>query len=325
MSLSSSQRLQPIDLLRIYGNIEYDWNLITDAIDWQGSLTRLISPDVTLATGSSFCNLLTPFSFQERMKGIAEALGKADTYTIDYHITLSSYEQVPVHEEGDLIRGVDGNPLKLQGYICFMEENTASSLRVTAPMPLAGYDPLTGFPGKEVLFESLASLLTKSLEDNIPGAYMAVSIDQLNYLNVRYGADILQQIIKAVAEKLRSTIRFNDSIGRISSTCLGVILQECDRWGVLQASQRLTQVIESSLINTTAGGIPIKISCGGIVFPDKDLAAGMVMQQAEKCLFEAQSIKGAGIAWTPYGEIVQPAWLRKPTSAKGQQRAHDPS
>lgn len=319
MPAASAQKMQPIDLLKIYGNIEYDWNLRTDSIDWQGSLLNLINPDASINTGSSFCNLLNYDNFQRRMQGISDASQHKSLYSITYHMTLPTYEQVRILEEGEVMHGIDHKPLRLEGYIRFIEDlDTAKS-----PENWSGYDPLTKFPGKEVLYETLAASLTKSFETNIPGAYLTVSIDQLNYLNVVYGYKVLQEIIKQVADKIRSMIRFNDAIGRLSSSCLGVILNECDKWGVLQASQRLTQIVEANPIETSVGPIPVKVSCGGIVFPDEDLTAERVMQQAEKCLFDAQSIKGTGISWTPYGDRIRPDLNRNAQAEDGHKRTSD--
>jgi diguanylate cyclase (GGDEF)-like protein len=319
VTISAAQKLHPIDLLKIYGNIEYDWNLRTDLIDWQGSLLTLVNPEISMSTGSSFCHMLMHADFTNRMKAISEAKDHGNIYKASYKISLPSQEMTSIIEEGEVIYGIDRKPMRLEGYIRFVENDNSTYYNSTQ----SGYDQITGFPCGELLYESLAASITKATETNTPGAYLAVSIDQLNYINVLHGSDILQEIIKASSEKLRSIIRFNDSIGRLSSSCFGIVLQECDKWGVLQAAQRFIQAVENEPLKTSKGEIGIKVSCGGVSFPDHDLDAQSIMHQAKKYLFDAQSIKGTGISWTPYGHNTSQEMKRDSNAEQGKKRAYD--
>lgn len=317
--MEQAQRLETVDLLRLYGNIEFDWSLTTDNIDWIGPLSRLISPEISLATGSSYNNLLTPHNLMRRLKGLDKAHKSKDNhYTCEYELTLSNHETATVHESGTLHYDHAGKPYSLSGFIRFIEVDGSEALT-----PLKGYDPWTGFPTKEILFENLASLLEKNKEAQIPGAYLSLSVDCLTAISCRFGSDVAHSLIKQVAEKLRAAIRFNDSIGRTSSACLGIILQDCDRWGIVRASDRLTKCIEEASFETEDGPIRIKVSSGGIVFPDQSLTAQTVMQKSEQYLFEAQAVRGSGTSWTPYGEGVKDLERPNKKAPSGKRRAID--
>lgn len=315
MSAEAVQKLEPIDLLRIYGNIDYEWALRTDVIQWQGSLLSLVVPDFSFNMGSGFCNLFNQENFRRRMEGLAKADPTSGKYSITYDLSLPSCYRTPIHEEGRLILGVDGKPYALQGHIRFLDEENRSLSKDS------GYDLLTGYQGKEVLYEALAGQLTKSLQTEIPAAYMAVSIDQLCYLNAAYGPVILFKLIKAVADRLKITIRFNDMIGRTSAACLGIILQECDQWGIIRAAQRLAESVESEPFSIDGQEIPAHISLGGIVFPDADLTAEHVMKQAERGLLERQMTKGLGKIWTPYDQPMKTE--RRNDAPVGRRRSYD--
>jgi diguanylate cyclase (GGDEF)-like protein len=318
--MEQAQRLEPIDLLRIYGNIEFDWNLATDHIDWLGPLNRLISPEISLVTGSSFNNLLTPQNFIRRLEGLDQARqSKGNTYDCEYTLTLPNHETATVYEEGTLHYDHAGNPFSLSGFIRFIDINETH----LALAPLDGYDAWTGFPTKEILFENLASLLEQSNQSKMPGAYLSLSVDCLTSMSCRFGCDVAFDLFKQVADKLRAAIRFNDSIGRTSSACLGIILQDCDRWGIVRASDRLSKCIEDTSFQTSAGPLKVKISSGGIVFPEQSLTAVNVMKKSEQYLFEAQAVRGSGVAWTPYGEGVQDLERPNKKAVTGKRRAVD--
>ena len=323
--MEQAQRIEPVDLLRIYGNIEFDWNLVTDSIDWIGPLNRLISPDVPLVTGSSYNNLLTPHNFIKRLKGLDKGRhSQKNQYDCEYTLNLPHHETAAVYEEGVLHYDHEGNPFSLSGFIRFIdvdeEENHRDPL---TPTSYEGYDCWTGFPTKEVLFENLASLLEQSLQTKMPGAYLSLSVDCLTAISCRFGCDVAFDLFKQVADKLRSSIRFNDSIGRTSSSCLGIILQDCDRWGIVRASDRLTKCIEETSFTTKAGDLRVKVSSGGIVFPERSLTAENMMKKSEQYLFEAQAVRGSGVSWTPYGEGVKELERPNKKAPEGKRRAVD--
>lgn len=311
--MESAKKLQPLDLLKIYGDISFEWSLLDDAIEWSGSLNRLISPDISLSTGGSFNNLLSVESFSIRMRAIDEARSAQDhAYVCQYIIDLPHYEHALLREEGRLVME-GGQPVSLIGNVRFLDaqELDEDEHHETAT---SGYDTWTGYPTKEVLYENLASLLEQSTYSGLSGAYLAVCVDRLTYLNARYGYSVMMEIFKSVSERLRHEIRFNDRIGRTSSSCLGIVLQDCDRWGIVRTADRLTKAAEITALQTSVGPVTITLSAGGIVFPDKGLTADLVMAKAEHYLFEAQIRKGLGGMATPYGESAQEPHLDQATS-----------
>lgn len=311
--MESAKKLQPLDLLKIYGDISFEWSLLEDTIEWSGSLNRLISPDISLSTGGSFNNLLSVESFSVRMRAIDEARSAQDhAYVCQYTIDLPHYEHALLREEGCLVME-GGQPVALTGSVRFLDaqELDEEEHHETAS---SGYDTWTGYPTKEVLYENLASLLEQSAHSGLSGAYLAICVDRLTYLNARYGYAVMMEIFKSISERLRHEIRFNDRIGRTSSSCLGIVLQDCDRWGIVRTADRLTKAAETTALQTSVGPVTVTLSAGGVVFPDKGLSADLVMTKAEHYLFEAQIRKGLGGMATPYGESIQDPHLDQTTS-----------
>jgi diguanylate cyclase (GGDEF)-like protein len=301
--MERAQKLEPLDLLKMYGELSFEWSLKDDRIHWTGPVSRLISPDIPLVSGGSYHNLLGIEAFETRMKAIDEARHHIDgVYVCQYVLDLPHYEHTLVKEEGQIVFE-RGEPLYLKGALRFLDAASAVADEEVGVMP-RGYDALTGYPHKEVLYENLASLIEQTAYSGISGAYLAVCIDRLTYLNAKYGYTVMKELFKGASERLRQEIRFNDAIGRTSSSCLGVVLQDCDRWGIVRTADRLTRIIEATPLSTSAGDLTLCLSAGGLVFPDHQLTAEVVMLKAEQFLFEAQANKGIGSAWTPYGESV---------------------
>ncbi len=321
MDGNSARKLEAIDLIKLYGIIQYQWDLQSDTLNWRGPINKLLSPESPLLSGSSFSNTLDSKNFWQRLQAVSQATIENPSFEIKYYLCLPNYDHCYVEEKGEVLYSADGLPLGIQGRLKFLEESDeAQSTR-----PLSGYDSLTGFSEKEVSLETLMSYLEQSQLSGMPGAYMAVTIDHLMLFACRYGLKSTESLIKETTEAVRRAIRFNDFMGKTSSCCFGIVLKECDRWGIIRAADRLVSAAQDiKVITETGEEVKTSISLGGIVFPGESLDAPKIMQKAERYLFEAQSLKGGRVAGMPYNMRTAPE-LERPfeVSEKGKRRTRD--
>jgi diguanylate cyclase (GGDEF)-like protein len=314
-----SKNLQPIDLLKVYGSVSYDWDLKSDCIDWHGPIHRLLSFPESFMTGNSFHHKMNLENFMIRLNALDKARHHQGIYDCEYAIFGPQHNLYRIHDHGTISYGEQGRPLKIMGALRFLGKDECSHKN------LSGYDELTGYPNAEVLYENLASILTESEYTGIPGAYLLITIDSLNHYNCSYGIQTVLDIMQSVGEKLRKTIRFNDVIGRVSGCCFAVVLKECDRWGIIRASERLISAIESIRVHTPQGIENLKMSVGGIVFPENDLKIVDVIQQSEKCLFESQGSKNVISPWDDFYQGYTPESLgqKKPMERRKAETLRD--
>ena len=57
--------------------------------------------------------------------------------------------------------------------------------------------------------------------------FLLVAIDKLDRINEAYGFDIADEVIAAVARRVRSQLRGKDHLGRFSGNKFGIILNNC--------------------------------------------------------------------------------------------------
>ena len=317
---NTAKKLEALDLIKLYGVMDYQWNLQTDSIDWRGPISKLLSPETPLSLGSSFHNILDTENFWRRLEALTHASPSSPQFEVRYNLCFPNYLQCPVEEKGEIIYNEEGTPLMIQGAVKFLDDPLEKSL----PKNLSGYDPLTGFSGKDVLLETLTAHLDESQQSGTPSAYITVAIDRLSLFACLHGLKATAALIKKVADALRKAMRFNDFMGRTSGCCFGIVLKECDRWGIIRAADRLISHVEKTKL-TLDNGTEVQgtISLGGLVFPGETLEPQKVMQRAERYLFEAQIVKGSNIAGTPYGPQTKPELSRPMETVLGKRRAKD--
>jgi diguanylate cyclase (GGDEF)-like protein len=320
LEANTAKKLEAIDLIKLYGLIDYKWDLRTDIIEWRGPINKLLSPETPLTIGSSFNNTLDAENFWLRLYTLTQASPKSNKFNFRYNLSLHNYLRYPVEDIGEIVYDQQGEPQRIEGALKFLDEDPNYPL----PQNLSGYDPLTGFSQKDVLLETLASHLEESQQTGIPGAYITATIDCLTFFACKYGLKATGALIKSIAEAIRSAIRFNDFMGRTSGCCFGIILKDCDRWGIIRASDRLISAVQKKkLILEGDNKIDVTISLGGLVFPGEALEAPQVMQRAERYLFEAQTVKGNSVAGMPYGVKTMPELKRPADNTTYKRRTRD--
>lgn len=287
----AAEKMTALELIRLYGKIKFTWDLEVDNIIWEGPISKLLVDNRPLNTGSGYLNCLSSHSFWDRFEAIAAQASR--TYCVTYDFTLPDHSVCQVEETGEVL--VTSTRKILKGHLIFKEASEQSD---KCFMPKSGYDPMTGFPTKEVLLENLSSIFEQSKDSIAPGGYLTFSLDRVNLIFWRYGLETLRELVKMSGERLRTVIRFNDFLGRTSGTCYGVVLKDTDEWGVYQAAQRILNACSNLEIETPQGVFKPTLSVGGASFSNY-LDPIEIMYAAEASLFEVQNLKGVGIFAKP--------------------------
>lgn len=308
-----AEKMSPLELIKLYGKVKFSWDLEMDTLIWEGPISKILVDNRPLHTGSGFLNCLTSESFWKRFEGIASQ--KTPQYQVVYEFSLPDHSFCTVRETAEVVI-TQGRKL-LKGYLEFLDDHKDYG----SGMPLkSGYDPMTGFPAKEVLLENLSSIFDQSKDSAAPGGYLVFSLDRVSWIFWRYGIEKLRELVTLTGERLRKVIRFNDFLGRTSGICYGIVLKDTDEWGVYQAAQRIVSACNNIEIENEHSTFKVTISVGGASFAQY-LDPIDIMYAAEASLFEVQNQKGVGIFVKP--DNVQKTATRPEEIAPGKRRLVD--
>lgn len=288
-----------IDLARLYGKVDFTWELSEDLLRWHGPIDLLFHGIPQLLTGSSYLHRLTVADFWKRFSQIGDCLQEGKSYETSYHLVLPDGELCQVTESGTVVRDADSTRHRIDGSICVRDEPSPSSTRGPAA------DKIFEIPGRAVLLENLTVQMEKQpQESKARGGYLSFSIDRLNFIFMCYGMAVLQTLFNEVGKTLNGATRFDDFVGRSSGCTFGMVLNNTDDWGVAQAAERLISVVEQCKVEVPKGGFlkPV-ISAGGSGIDDTQTAMD-IMLASEYNMFEMQNMKGVGV-YTARGLRVQ--------------------
>jgi len=159
---------------------------------------------------------------------------------------------------------------------------------------LAEYDPLTFCLNRRALAQKLETIFTQAKTDGAHLCCLMVDIDFFKSVNDRYGHSTGDQVIKTVADILKTCTRDSDLVARYGGEEFCVILSGINLDKAAQIAERIRQVVEE----TACSGIKITISLGVSSLELDTNTPEELIDHADKALYTAKkSGRNRVVAW----------------------------
>jgi diguanylate cyclase (GGDEF)-like protein len=89
---------------------------------------------------------------------------------------------------------------------------------------MAQFDALTGLPNRSLYLDRLAHAIDAARRDHLPVAVLFVDIDRFKQVNDTLGHGVGDELLVQIAQRLKSTVRSGDTIGRLSGDEFALVL-----------------------------------------------------------------------------------------------------
>ena len=177
------------------------------------------------------------------------------------------------------------------GYRGGAKDITAARERDRDASRLAKYDTLTGLANRHRMEKRLTALLTAYKAAKRSCALMMLDLDRFKQVNDTLGHPAGDELLKQVAQRLRSIIGDKGEIGRLGGDEFQIILPDMDDRGQLgELAQRLIQMISQPYSIDGSRAI-IGTSVGVAIAPYDGLESDELVSSADLALYAA---KGGG-------------------------------
>ena len=179
-----------------------------------------------------------------------------------------------IEETGCWFAGPDGKPERAQGIVRINNERHARDEQL---MRFSRHDPLTGELNRTHLVAALAGTIEETMRLRSSSAFMLVGIDNLARINDAYGFDVADEVIGAVAKRIRGKMRGGDHARPLlrqqvrASSC-----KTARRTTWRYAAERLLAGVRDEVIRPTPGPVSVTVTIGGVTAPRhaRDRAGG---------------------------------------------------
>lgn len=102
-------------------------------------------------------------------------------------------------------------------------------------------DPVCGVATRQALFERLETI--GALAPAAPLSFVVVKVEGLARVNRDHGAEVGDEVLRAVARIIRDYARATDTIGRLTGASFGIVLQGTGPTGAGAAAARLSHYL----------------------------------------------------------------------------------
>ncbi len=274
--LTESEGLDLVGVFSMVDESAYVWDLVTDTITWETNAASMLgvqSVDL-IQTGAGFQTIVAPEHASRRLE-IVHAAEKAEShargypYRIQYAIRPGGYRSeahLRLEDQGRIWYGKDGKPNRARGTLRVINERYIEEQRV---LFRSDSDELTGQLNRIRLMEAISTAIDRAALTNQSCAFLIAAVNNMAVINETFGFDVGDEVISAVARKIKDKMRGGDVIGRFSSNKFGILIQDCGPGALRVAAERFMKAVRDTNVKTSANQISATISIGGLVIPSQ--------------------------------------------------------
>ncbi|MCK9192513.1 MAG: diguanylate cyclase [Nevskia sp.] len=157
----------------------------------------------------------------------------------------------------------------------------------------ASHDALTDLPNRMLFMDRIANAIERGRRHQRSFALCYIDIDGFKPVNDTYGHQVGDELLRAIAQRLRKLVRPEDTVSRLGGDEFAVILEEMI--DTATTAQRLGEDVcgelrKPYLLKTTQGLIPIEIgaSLGIAMFPLHAEASDPLIFAADQAMYRAK-------------------------------------
>ncbi len=282
------------------GSAAYCWNVIDDTISWSGNAGEVLQCDVSvITTGRKFADFLDSSNVTSRydtVMGASHRETRVDgiPFEIEYRFRpkgRQNQQSLWVEDCGRWYGTAETGPALVYGTLRVIENRHIHDQEMNF---LASSDDLTGMMNRARMLKALDEAIAHARGEKTSCAFVLLAVNNLDVMNDTYGYEVADEVIAAIAERLRKVMRIGDAIARYSRAKFGIILNGCRPDELAPALERFMRAIRDNVIETSLGPIWALISIGAVNLPATADTAPTAAACAEEALSEALQLPGDG-------------------------------
>ena len=270
------------------GETTYAWDIHSDALSWGVSAPAILHrPAQTLSTGKQFAGLLHSENLISRYDAVINSTGEDHGDGVPFHIEYqlkgdpaANLPPMWIEDRGRWFADRNGRPCRAVGVLRPVTDRHTRDQKLSE---LSHTDPLTGMMNRARLDEALEEAIGEARSNEVTCAFAVATIRNLSVVNEAYGFEVADEVIAALAERLRAVMRTGDGIARYSGSKFGFILNNCSGAELPVAIERFLNVARDSVIETSHGPVWALLSVGAVLLPihaDTSVSARALAEEA---------------------------------------------
>jgi diguanylate cyclase (GGDEF)-like protein len=151
------------------------------------------------------------------------------------------------------------------------------------------HDSLTGLPNRENLYENLQFITANSNRHKDKFALLFLDLDKFKHINDTLGHDIGDELLKAIAIRLKSILRENDIVARIGGDEFILVLSDIkSEQSILECINKILELFNKEIV-VKGKILQSSTSIGCAIYPDDSKDINALMKYADMAMYSAKA------------------------------------
>jgi diguanylate cyclase (GGDEF)-like protein/PAS domain S-box-containing protein len=269
----------------------FEVNILDNSVSSEGYAADVLGLDSeTKLSLSALANCVVIEDRERFEKCFNDCIAGRAGIDLEYRVVLPNGRQRWLHTKGHLFTQTVAAVPRL---VCMSQDVTERHIIDERNRYIAQHDALTGLPNRAVMRDRCDQLLLVAKRDNSCVALIFIDLDDFKSVNDAHGHQVGDELLKQVAQRLKTTVREADTVCRQSGDEFIVILQNlADVSAIEQCIKKirnaLSQPYQIGELNIK-GSASIGISCA----PSDGVTTDELVRNADRAMYVAKR-QGAG-------------------------------
>ena len=152
-------------------------------------------------------------------------------------------------------------------------------------------DALTGLPNRLLFNDRLDTIIREANRTGETFAVLFVDLDRFKFINDTLGHAVGDQVLVAVTQRLRSSVRASDTVARYAGDEFTIVLRHIVKTDdVMRVADKIVQLMDAPLHLEDGPEIQVTASIGISFFPEDAPDAETLLKHADEAMYAAKSM-----------------------------------
>ncbi len=178
---------------------------------------------------------------------------------------------------------------KVTQYISLFSDITERKAHENQLEHIAHFDALTNLPNRLLLSDRLQQAMAQVQRRGNQVAVAFLDLDGFKNVNDQHGHDVGDQLLIALANAMKDTLREGDTLARLGGDEFVAVLSDLD--GIESCGHMLTRLLEAAAAPVQLGEAVLQCSASiGVTFYPQthDIGADQLLRQADQAMYQAK-------------------------------------
>ena len=190
---------------------------------------------------------------------------------------------------------VERNPMPGGGFVSTSTDITDHKRIEARMLHLAQHDPLTDLPNRLLFQDRLELAMARSVRSGSPVGVILMDLDGFKAINDSEGHRVGDETLKALARRLRSSLRKSDTVARIGGDEFAFVLPDLTTTtAAVRIGEKILSNVETPL-KVEDRYVDLRASMGIAMFPSDADNAEALLQFADVAMYRAKRSGGSSV------------------------------